>query len=102
MPNGGDIRLTLQSVLELPQSSCKVIQEFGSVEIGKHETLDKAYMLLSDRLCIRDNSGNQVQFSADLLPRCPRGWLVSAASPDGHSALTTCIITGFTWIPSLV
>jgi len=86
-----DILLGAQSDVRLPESTCKM--SLGAFGIGKDETV-KNYTLESDHLCTRNELGNEEVISADLLPRCPQGWQVSAISPDRHSALTSCILMG--------
>ena len=91
MEGKGDVVLGHESVVQLPPSTCKMTQGAGAFGIGKDEVL-RDRVLQSDRLCTRDKSGNEELVSADLLPRCRRGWDVSAISPDNHSVLTSCIL----------
>jgi hypothetical protein len=92
MRGRGGLLLGPKSVVQLPESSCKMSLGSSAFRIGKDEAV-KDYILEADRLCTLDESGKEELVSADLLPRCRQGWDVSAISPDRHSALTSCILT---------
>jgi len=91
MQGQGDLLLGPEPVVQLAESTCKMRPGFSAFGIGKDEIV-KDHIIEADRLCTRDESGKEELVSADLLPRCRQGWVVSAISPDRHSALTSCIL----------
>jgi hypothetical protein len=91
MRGRGDLLLGSDSVVRLAESTCKMRPGPDAFGVGKDKTV-KDYVIETDRLCTRDESGNENLVSADLLPRCPQGWNVAAISPDHRSMLTSCIL----------
>lgn len=91
MQRQGDLLLGPEPVIQLVESTCKMRPGSSAFGIGKDETV-KDYIIEADRLCTRNELGEEEFVSADLLPRCRQGWHVSAISPDRHSALTSCIL----------
>jgi hypothetical protein len=93
MRGRGNVLLGSDSVVQLAESTCRMGPGSGEFGIGKDETL-KDYVIEADRLCTRDESGNENLVSADLLPRCPQGWDMAAISADHRSGLVSCIVMG--------
>jgi hypothetical protein len=91
MQGQGDLLLGPGPVVQLAESTCKMRPGSSAFGIGKDETV-KDYIIEADRLCTRNESGEEELVSADLLPRCRQGWSVSAISTDRNSALTSCIL----------
>lgn len=91
MQGRGGLLLGPKSVVQLPESTCKMTLGSSAFGIGK-DVMVKDYAIEADRLCTRDESGKENLVSADLFPRCRQGWSVSAISPDHHSVLTSCIL----------
>jgi hypothetical protein len=87
----GEILLGSDSVVQLVGSTCHMTPGRSAFGVGKDVTV-KDYGIEADRLCARDESGNETLVSADLLPRCPKGWDLAAISPDHRSVLTSCTL----------
>ena len=91
----GNLLLSSDSVVQLAPSTCSMTAGRSAFGVGKDNKYNKYYVTEADRLCTRDESGNENLVSADLLPRCIGGWVVAAISPDRNSILTSCIVTEY-------
>jgi hypothetical protein len=90
---GGNLILSADSSIQLPQSKCKMELGMPPLGVGKDETLENG-LINSDHFCTRSEAGEEQLVSPDLLPRCHQGWQAADISSDHRALLASCFEPG--------